>query len=525
VAGWTGVGLDPFTPAGASNYLESGQTVSDNRLRIQGSTYDDLGRLKTAVTADVGPQWGNEFVYDGFGNLLQKNATKGSAPALSIQVNGTTNRQVGVSYDLNGNVANDGRAYTWDIENRLVAAATVNGPEEHGYGADNRRLWRKKPDGTIEVYLYGPDGMLLGVYNPGTYGPADGSVVGYFEPGKTKYWLGSRLLLETAHKDSVGNWLVVESGSVVWQDRLGSVVKRGGTTYKYFAWGEERTTGQTLTGKEQFGTYLRSDQTGLDYAVNRWYSNAQGRFMGADPYQASGGAADPGSWNRYGYVQGDPVNFGDRDGAVKCHVSGSIGGWTVTCETAYGKTYDNTLLAPFLGSPGFDLAAAAERSWGRDLERRDFQDEMRSQAKVAINSLSKNCQDVLGGHWTIHGPDSLMSKVDHVSFHDARQSYVHEKTLSAWNIRGGGTVSDLFKANPRILAFMSNYNGHPSSDVIVGPQFFGQPLAVRNIGLVHEVLHAYTGKDDMDIALELGIGGYVTNEFASVPSLKCLYTS
>jgi RHS repeat-associated protein len=140
--------------------------------------------------------------------------------------------------------------------------------------------------------------MLLGVYQPKTLG----TVHGYFKPGTTKYWLGSRLLLD--------------DGQVVWQDRLGSVVKRGSTTYKYFAWGEERTTGQTLTGKEQFGTYLRSDQTGLDYAVNRWYSNTQGRFMGADPYQASGGAADPGSWNRYGYVQGDPVNWIDPHGLM-----------------------------------------------------------------------------------------------------------------------------------------------------------------------------------------------------------------
>jgi hypothetical protein len=36
--------------------------------------------------------------------------------------------------------------------------------------------------------------------------------------------------------------------------------------------------------------------------------------MSADPYVASGGAADPGSWNRYSYVSGDPVNFNYPEG-------------------------------------------------------------------------------------------------------------------------------------------------------------------------------------------------------------------
>jgi hypothetical protein len=40
--------------------------------------------------------------------------------------------------------------------------------------------------------------------------------------------------------------------------------------------------------------------------------------MTADPYKASAGAEDPGSWNRYSYVGGDPVNFSDPSGFDKC---------------------------------------------------------------------------------------------------------------------------------------------------------------------------------------------------------------
>src|SRR5271166_191578 len=36
--------------------------------------------------------------------------------------------------------------------------------------------------------------------------------------------------------------------------------------------------------------------------------------MSPDPYTASGGPSDPGSWNRYAYTEGDPVNGVDPTG-------------------------------------------------------------------------------------------------------------------------------------------------------------------------------------------------------------------
>src|SRR5487761_1451274 len=64
-------------PAGANNgkiaqqsNLYTGETVS--------FTYDALDRL---TSASSNQNWGNAFVYDGFGKLLQKNVTAGSAPS------------------------------------------------------------------------------------------------------------------------------------------------------------------------------------------------------------------------------------------------------------------------------------------------------------------------------------------------------------------------------------------------------------------------------------------------------------
>jgi hypothetical protein len=44
------------------------------------------------------------------------------------------------------------------------------------------------------------------------------------------------------------------------------------------------------------------------------YASNYGRFDTPDPYTASGAPNDPGSWNRYAYTQGDPVNGRDRKG-------------------------------------------------------------------------------------------------------------------------------------------------------------------------------------------------------------------
>lgn len=77
-----------------------------------------------------------------------------------------------------------------------------------------------------------------------------------------------------------------------------------------------------------YATYWRDSATGLDYANNRYYSNAYGRFMTPDPYLAGGAQkgsvnnpGDPGSWNRYAYTRGDPVNRADPAGTCDLQIS------------------------------------------------------------------------------------------------------------------------------------------------------------------------------------------------------------
>jgi RHS repeat-associated protein len=56
----------------------------------------------------------------------------------------------------------------------------------------------------------------------------------------------------------------------------------------------------------------------LDYADQRYYASSYGRFNTADGLASSAMASNPGSWNRYAYAGGDPVNRNDPSGMIPC---------------------------------------------------------------------------------------------------------------------------------------------------------------------------------------------------------------
>ena len=259
-------------------------------------SYDTLNRLTLAETA--GPQWGLTFTYDGFGNRESQAVTKGSAPTSYLSYSATTNRVVGWWYDGNGNALqgplgpNVGLGY--DADNRLSIVAN----EYYAYTPANLRHWVKKADGTEEVRFYGVTGQRLGVYGVGFY-----LSTLRFSKSYTSVYFGGRPV--------GGVNLLDQFAGGGYPDRLGS----NGPHYPY---GEPKGLPPPVEG-ELFATYYRDGSTGLDYARNRYYAPTAGRFLTADPYMASGGAANPGSWNRYAYVEGDPINFVDPPGLFRCH--------------------------------------------------------------------------------------------------------------------------------------------------------------------------------------------------------------
>jgi RHS repeat-associated protein len=66
---------------------------------------------------------------------------------------------------------------------------------------------------------------------------------------------------------------------------------------------------EQVTGKE------RDAETGLDYFGARYFSSAQGRFTSPDPKQFTARHLSyPKKWNRYAYVQSNPLAMVDTDG-------------------------------------------------------------------------------------------------------------------------------------------------------------------------------------------------------------------
>ncbi len=228
----------------------------------------------------------------------------------------------GSGYDASGNAPVNGECPSggcYDVENRLrnpfVAPSWgfyVLGSGNYVYDPWGKRVaWRHEMDSSdtgletkCELYIYGISGQRVASYGCG-YQAQDGgsSVFQWTLKGYNVYFAGH---------------MIQSNGVSVTTDRLGSVRKNGNSeTFKYLPYGEELTS--TPDGREKFATYQRDTgwgpDYGLDYADQRYYDRGSGRFLTVDPGGIStANPRDPGSWNRYAYVGGDPANFTDPRG-------------------------------------------------------------------------------------------------------------------------------------------------------------------------------------------------------------------
>ena len=315
-------------PTGANNGKASSMynAVSGETVTY---TYDSLNRLLTAS----GSGWGEQYGFDPFGNLLSKTVTSGSGPSMSISVN-TANNQIeglyGVTYDANGNTTgnyNGGVAntLTYDAENRVSTYQPyIGSATTYSYDAQNRRIWiwpgTTDTWGNVSGYtvnIYTPSGLKLGAYavNP--------SVIDY--EGAATPFMAVQLTTSDQYFGS----------------RRLAVIDQLGSAGTYFPWGENRGTTNPLN-TWSFGTYWEDSVSSLDYANNRYYSNAYGRFMTPDPSMKSAHLTDPQSWNRYPYVGGDPVNHNDPSGLTTCDENGDncFDGVTVNGDTGDVTWFD-----------------------------------------------------------------------------------------------------------------------------------------------------------------------------------------
>jgi RHS repeat-associated protein len=182
---------------------------------------------------------------------------------------------------------------TYDGENRMTA---YSGTAGYAYDGNGLRVAKSVSGGTTTVSIFSGSSVLA-EYDNGAAPSAPSreyvygglGLLAMFSGGTTTYY----------HQDHLGVRLTT--------DASGNLLSQQGT----FPFGESWYQ-QGAGNKTVFTSYDRDSESGLDYAMARYYNSTTGTFCSADPLDGSPG--DPQSWNRYPYGRNDPINVTDPSG-------------------------------------------------------------------------------------------------------------------------------------------------------------------------------------------------------------------
>jgi RHS repeat-associated protein len=305
--------------------------ISGSLQYSQTFQYDPIDRLSYAVEHNYGAYndgdraWYQTFDYDRYGNRgINVANTSGNAANNALQLadfSGANNRimRADYAYDPAGNlIAEPGKNYTYDAENRLVTATAESaGTSQYVYDGNSHRV-RKVVGGVATRFEYGAGGELIAERNDSN------SLV------TRDYFYKGGELLATTKTGTNGEYEYATADHLgtprAWTDNSGNLVPGG--LHAYMPFGEElfagygtRTTGQGYAAntqadghRKQFESAERDVETGFDLMGARYYASAQGRFTSPDPLLASGRPGNPQSWNRYSFVLNRPFSLIDPTG-------------------------------------------------------------------------------------------------------------------------------------------------------------------------------------------------------------------
>lgn len=312
--------------AGGNANWKTGQLskIIDNNIanRSRQYKYDRLGRLIEAKGGASFSLWTQSYNYDQYGNRTTQSASGTAANGSAINSDGSgnltfdtaTNRITNTDflYDSAGNQTKSNengqvQTYRYDAAGRLVEVTNAVGTHTYAYGSSNQRLQMVEAGGMggTTLYTWGGESVIA---------EYDGTSNGMVWTKSYVYW-GTRLLATDSaangtqyyHYDRLGARLVTNTGGGIVSENIG--LPFGATIT-----GESNNLGGSAN-KRRFTSYDRSDTTKLDYAANRHYSSAQGRFTQADPIgMSSVYLANPQSLNLYAYCLNDPINYIDPSG-------------------------------------------------------------------------------------------------------------------------------------------------------------------------------------------------------------------
>ncbi len=209
----------------------------------------------------------------------------------------TNNRRDGHGYDAAGNVVNDGgQSFQYDAAGKQSYASGTG--LQQSYDGDGMRV-KKVEQGVATYYVRS---SVLG-------GQVVCEINGWGGWTRGYVYLGGQLL---AIQD--GSVVYVHQDPVTKSQRLTDTAGNVVSGIELDPWGGE-TNRSWNQGRQphQFTSYER-DQNQSDDAQARRYNRWWSRFDQPDPFDGSYNLSDPQSFNRYSYVQNDPVNMVDPSG-------------------------------------------------------------------------------------------------------------------------------------------------------------------------------------------------------------------
>jgi RHS repeat-associated protein len=273
--------------------------------------YDQVGRLSNSHSGaearahvGLGP-WGildgpysHYYISDQRGNLVQRGGWGGEHASYTLSFD-ANNRRAGSTYDASGNVTHDGgQAFEYDATGQQVTASHAT--TQMGYDGDRLRV-RRVENGVTTYFIRS---SVLGGQVVAEINSSGGWTRGYvYDDGGNLLALQQDGVVEWTHQDPVvkSQRLTNQSGTVI-------------ATVELDPWGGETArSSNSARQPRRYTTYTR-DANASDEAMHRRYNRWWSRFDQPDPYDGSYDLTDPQSFNRYSYVQNDPVNFTDPSG-------------------------------------------------------------------------------------------------------------------------------------------------------------------------------------------------------------------
>ena len=273
----------------------NGAITGDNRTYA----YDGIGRL----TSSSGPWGSGAYSYDALGNIRTKTeggralvmAYDSKNRLVSHTDTGGPNRTL--NYDNRGNVTQlGGLFFTYDKSDQpTYISGTASGT--YRYDGHNRRV-KAVVDGKTIYNVYDASGTLVHI-DAVTDGKKT-DYIGKFVRIKTENGTDTPTYLHMDHLGSAQTG-TSQNGTVAWREQ-------------YMPFGETMTNPLGNADLAGYTGHIKDSATGLNYMQARYYDPLIGRFLSIDPINFTPDM--PFMFNRYTYVNNDPVNATDPTGMV-----------------------------------------------------------------------------------------------------------------------------------------------------------------------------------------------------------------